>query len=65
MRRLARLAVFGRPGVDLKEDVKLLPMEPMPVSASEVRARAKRGEDLSGLVPPAVANYIRRRRLYC
>jgi nicotinate-nucleotide adenylyltransferase len=64
VRRLARLAVFGRPGVDLKEDVKLLPMEPMPVSAREVRARAKRGEDVSGLVPPAVANYIRRRGLY-
>jgi nicotinic acid mononucleotide adenylyltransferase len=39
-------------------------MDPMPVSASEIRARAKRGEDLRGLVPAAVANYIARRGLY-
>ena len=64
LKRLARIAVFGRPGVELKEDVKLIPMDPMPISASEVRARAGRGEDLRGLVPPAVANYIARRRLY-
>jgi nicotinate-nucleotide adenylyltransferase len=64
LRRLAGIGVFGRPGVVMKEKVKLIPMEPMPVSASEVRARAKRGEDLRGLVPPAVANYIARRRLY-
>jgi len=39
-------------------------MPAMPVSASEIRERAKRGEDLSRLVPPAVANYIARHRLY-
>jgi len=33
-------------------------------SASDIRARVARGEDLSGLVPPAVASYITRRRLY-
>jgi nicotinate-nucleotide adenylyltransferase len=64
VKRLAKIAVFGRPGIELKEKVKLIAMPPMPVSASEIRARAKRGEDLSALVPPAVANYIARRRLY-
>jgi nicotinate-nucleotide adenylyltransferase len=64
VRRLARIAVFGRPGVPMKEKVKLIPMDPLPVSASEIRARAKRGDSLDGLVPPAVANYIARRRLY-
>jgi len=64
LRRLARIAVFGRPGISMKEKVKLIPMDPMPVSASEIRARAKRGEDLRGLVPSAVANYIARRGLY-
>ena len=64
VRRLARLGVFGRPGIALKADVKLIPMDPMPVSASEIRARAKRGEDLGDVVPPAVANYIVRHRLY-
>jgi nicotinate-nucleotide adenylyltransferase len=39
-------------------------MEPSDISSSELRARAARGEDLSASVPPAVANYIRRERLY-
>ena len=64
VRRLAKIAVFARPGTRLKENVKLIPMSPMPISASDIRARAGRGEDLSALVPPAVANYIARRRLY-
>ena len=59
-----RVAVFARPGIELKEKVQLIPMSPMPVSASEIRARARRGEDLSDVVPPAVANYIARHRLY-
>jgi nicotinate-nucleotide adenylyltransferase len=62
--RLAKIAVFGRPGIELEEKVKRIPMDSMPVSASEIRARAGRGENLSGLVPPAVANYIARHRLY-
>jgi nicotinate-nucleotide adenylyltransferase len=63
--RLAKIAVFARPGFELAEEpVTLVPMGPMPVSASEVRARAARGEDLSRLVPGAVANYIERHALY-
>jgi nicotinate-nucleotide adenylyltransferase len=62
--RLARIAVFARPGIELDEKVRRIPMEPMQVSASEIRARAARGEDLSALVPPPVANYIARHRLY-
>jgi nicotinate-nucleotide adenylyltransferase len=64
LKRLARIVVFGRPGIQLKENVKLIPMKPMPVSASEIRARVGRGEDLGRLVPLAVANYIGRHRLY-
>jgi nicotinate-nucleotide adenylyltransferase len=64
VRRLARIAVFGRPGTELKEKPRLIPMDPMPLSSSEVRARARRGEDLGRFVPPAVANYIARRGLY-
>jgi nicotinate-nucleotide adenylyltransferase len=62
--RLAKIAVFPRPGVELAESVDLIPMPPIPVSSSEVRARAARGEDLSACVPPAVANYIARHALY-
>jgi len=64
VKRLARIAVFGRPGIQLKEKPDLIPMNPMPISASEIRSRAQRGEGLDGLVPPAVANYIERHRLY-
>lgn len=64
VRRLARIAVFGRPGIELRAEVKLVPMQPMDVSASKVRALAKQGKDLTALVPPPVANYIRDHRLY-
>jgi len=64
VKRLAKIAVFARPGVELKEKVNLIAMQPLQVSASEIRARARRGADLSDLVPPAVANYIARHGLY-
>ena len=64
IRALAKLVVFARPGVRLEDAVELIPMQPSSISASEVRARAARGADLSGLVPPAVANYIARHALY-
>jgi nicotinate-nucleotide adenylyltransferase len=64
VKRLARIAVFARPGIALSERVHLVPMEPMAISSSEIRARLGRGEDISTLVPPAVANYIAAQRLY-
>jgi nicotinate-nucleotide adenylyltransferase len=65
VRSLARIAVFARPGFELAErDVERVPLAPMDVSASEIRARAARGEDLTDMVPPAVANYIARHNLY-
>jgi nicotinate-nucleotide adenylyltransferase len=63
--RLARIAVFSRPGFKIEDQAaRVIPFPAMPVSASDIRARAARGEDLSGLVPPAVAGYIARRRVY-
>jgi nicotinate-nucleotide adenylyltransferase len=41
-----------------------LPLAPIRISSSAVRRRAARGEELSGLVPPAVAEYIERTSLY-
>jgi nicotinate-nucleotide adenylyltransferase len=65
VRRLATLAAFARPGYQLNDERTLMiPLPPMDVSASDIRRRASRGEDLAGLVPPAVANYIARKRLY-
>jgi len=63
VRRLARIAVFARPGFSLK-NTSVIPMEPMAISASNIRARVARGEDIAALVPPAVADYIARERLY-
>jgi nicotinic acid mononucleotide adenylyltransferase len=36
----------------------------MPISASDIRRRAARGENLADVVPPSVANYIRKHKLY-
>jgi nicotinate-nucleotide adenylyltransferase len=65
VKKLARIAVFARPGFKAVDGgAEAVPMHPLPVSASEIRARASRGERLAGLVPPAVANYIEAKRLY-
>ena len=65
VRALSRIAVFARPGsAPPGGDVLAIPMDPLPISASDIRARAGRGEDLAALVPPAVASYIRSHRLY-
>ena len=65
VRRLARIAVFERPGYPAGDAaVKKIPFATMPVSASDIRARVARGEDISSLVPPAVANYIAAHGLY-
>ncbi|SCK54265.1 nicotinate-nucleotide adenylyltransferase [Variovorax sp. HW608] len=41
-----------------------LQLPPMDISATDIRARAQRGEDLRQLVPPAVARYIEQHHLY-
>lgn len=65
VKRLARIAVCARPGFELRaKDVIVVPMQPLAVSASEIRARVARGDEIGALVPAAVANYIRRERLY-
>ena len=73
---LARLGVATRPGVDRSrldetlsgldrpDRVSFFEIEPLPVSSSDIRARAAAGEPLEGLVPPAVAAEIARLDLY-
>jgi nicotinate-nucleotide adenylyltransferase len=65
------LAVAGRPGQWPALDPRVqalaaqaVPLPPMPHSATQVRAMASRGEDISGLVPAPVARYIAQHRLY-
>jgi len=64
VKRLARIAVFARPGIALDKGIFLVAMDLMPISATDIRARVARGEDISQLVPPAVADYIARQGLY-
>ena len=67
---IARLAVASRPGAgDPAMDflagavaagrVDVVDMPEVPISSTEVRARIARGEDVSQLVPPAVARMLR------
>lgn len=62
--RLASIVVVARPGSHIAEKAQTFAFAPMPVSASDIRARAARGESLAGLVPAQVANYIDRHGLY-
>jgi len=73
---LARLAVATRPGyrqesldrvlaqIAHPERVLFFEIEPNPSASRDVRARAAAGEQLSGLVPAAVATLIEERDLY-
>lgn len=45
-------------------DFILQHMPPVPISSTQVREKAGRGEDISGLVPPAVQEYIMQEKLY-
>ena len=65
--RLARLAVFARPGTPLgvpAEGVDIVPMAPLDVSSSDIRRRVARGGDIASLVPSAVLEYIQQQGLY-
>jgi nicotinate-nucleotide adenylyltransferase len=74
--RLARLGVATRPGfprdrlesvldrLEHPERVLFFEIEPIPVASSELRGRLERGEDVGDDLPSAVAEIIRRDRLY-
>lgn len=65
IRRMAKVAVVARPGSPFSPaGARVVAFEPMNIGSSDIRSRLPRGEDISGLVPPAVANYIARERLY-
>jgi nicotinate-nucleotide adenylyltransferase len=62
---LASIAVFARPGWRAPEGkVQPVAFEPMSISASDIRARLARGEDVSAMVPARVLAYIRQHGLY-
>jgi len=66
-----QLGVATRAGVDQpplltghEGRVRFFEIDSPPIASSALRARARRGESLDGLVPPAVAAEIARRGLY-
>jgi nicotinate-nucleotide adenylyltransferase len=72
---LAKFAVAVRPGYDLTRDLRdlerefgvrltMIPTEPDPLSATEIRDRVREGKSIDGLVPAAVRDYIVARNLY-
>jgi nicotinate-nucleotide adenylyltransferase len=73
---LARLGVATRPGYPRErldpvlgrlrrpERVELFDVEPHPIASRDVRARVARGDPVDGLVPPEVAELIRKLGLY-
>jgi nicotinate-nucleotide adenylyltransferase len=58
------VAVFARPGSNPNGKAKTIPMTPMAISASDLRARIGRGDDVSAMLPPPVLAYIREQGLY-
>ncbi|WP_225783581.1 nicotinate (nicotinamide) nucleotide adenylyltransferase [Xenophilus sp. Marseille-Q4582] len=52
------------PGLPGNARFETLRVDPVDTSATDIRARAARGEDISTLVPPAVARYIDQHQLY-
>jgi nicotinate-nucleotide adenylyltransferase len=62
---LADIAVFARPGFAPGDGrARLVPFAPLAISASQIRARLARGEDVSAMVPPKVLAYVREHGLY-
>ena len=65
--RLATFAAVPRPDAPVAAwppTVRRLDIPTVPVSSSEIRDRARRGEPLEGLVPDAVGRYLLEHRLY-
>ncbi len=65
--RFAAIAVLTRPGVpmpDLPWPANGVEVPAVDVSATEIRARLRRGASVAGLVPDAVAAYITTHALY-
>ena len=60
VKELARLLVVGREGYPPVAGAPSFPA----ISSTEVRARLARGDDVSGLVPRKVVEYVRARGLY-
>ena len=69
VRSLTRMVVYERPGsVGARPPAswpfELVDLPLIDVSSTDIRDRVRRGEPIDGLVPPSVADIVRRRGLY-
>jgi len=66
VKRLAKIAVYPRPGFEKKigKETLRVDMAPMAVAGSEIRARVARGEPIDAMVPASVASYVAAHGLY-
>jgi nicotinate-nucleotide adenylyltransferase len=64
LEKLCEIAVVARPGSRPHASAKSLTMEPSTISASDIRARIGRGEDVAAMLPAPVLAYIRLKGLY-
>lgn len=62
--KLCEIVVVARPGSDVDAGAATLRMTPLPVSASDIRTRLARGEDVSAMLPAPVLGYILEKGLY-
>ncbi len=62
--KICDVAVVSRAGSNLHGKAKTIPMTPMAISASDLRARIGRGDDVSAMLPAPVLGYIRAQGLY-
>jgi nicotinate-nucleotide adenylyltransferase len=65
--RLARIAVFARPGTPIPASPLIAATVEVPaveISATEIRRRVRTGRPIRYWVPDAVAEYVARHRLY-
>jgi nicotinate-nucleotide adenylyltransferase len=65
--RLARVAVFARPGTPIPASPLIAATVEVPaveISATEIRRRVRTGRPIRYWVPDAVADYVARHRLY-
>ena len=67
VRRLARIAVVGRPGLRAggkMPNTSMVAVPQLEISSTDIRERVRQGLPIRYLVPEAVERYIRRKRLY-
>ena len=64
LHELCEIVVFARPGWKAAAKARTIPMAPLAISASDIRAGIGRGEDVSAMLPAAVLGYIREHGLY-